>query len=98
LVAPARTSLEPAREEVVEDNRYYLWQRFHLPDPEWPRVIESRIDAAAGCWTYHYQRCTAEDQVPMQPAWHAAANVLRKSCRSTSSRNTFSRGLPRHMP
>ena len=48
LIAPSRTSPAAPREEVVEDNRYYRWQRFHFADPEWPRVIESRIDAAGG--------------------------------------------------
>ena len=42
LLAPARTSTESPRLEVVEANEFYLWQRWHFPDPQWPRIIELR--------------------------------------------------------
>ena len=45
LLAPPRTSSEAPQTEVVESHANLLWQRVHLPDPEWPRVIEVRSDA-----------------------------------------------------
>ncbi len=45
LVAPhAATSAAP-RVEVVEDNAFVRWHRLHFPDPDWPRVLEVRLDA-----------------------------------------------------
>src|SRR6185295_10276520 len=46
LLAPARTSAEAPRREVVESNAFYRWERFHLADPHWPRVIEVRADVS----------------------------------------------------
>jgi len=48
LIAPARQSTAPPRVETVESNAYFLWQRVHLPDPQWPREIEIRADALGG--------------------------------------------------
>ena len=45
LLAPARSSREAPRLEVVESNAFYRWERFHLPDSQWPRIIEVRADA-----------------------------------------------------
>ena len=46
LIAPPRTSREAPRLEIVEENRFFRWQRLHFPDREWPRIIEFRFDAA----------------------------------------------------
>ena len=48
LLAPVRTSSETPRTETVESNAYFLWQRTHLPDSQWPRIIEVRVDALGG--------------------------------------------------
>ncbi|MBM3459406.1 MAG: hypothetical protein FJX77_12855, partial [Armatimonadetes bacterium] len=48
LTAPARTTPGEARTEVVESNAHFLWQRTHLPDSEWPRIVEVRADALGG--------------------------------------------------
>ncbi len=46
LLAPPRLSTAKAEvEEKVESNPFFLWKRFHLPDPEYPRIIEMRADA-----------------------------------------------------
>lgn len=45
LMAPKRTSQEAVIFEVVESNANFLWERYHIPDPEWPRIIEVRADA-----------------------------------------------------
>jgi hypothetical protein len=45
LLAPALTPPIEARTETVESNACFLWQRTHLPDTQWPRVIEVRADA-----------------------------------------------------
>jgi hypothetical protein len=44
LMATPRTSTESPRVEVVEENDSYRWQRWHFPDPQWPRIIEVRAD------------------------------------------------------
>ncbi|MBI2842244.1 MAG: hypothetical protein HYX78_02475 [Armatimonadetes bacterium] len=48
LVAPERTSRAEPRVEVVEKNRFFLWQRFHVPDRDWPKIIEVRADSLGG--------------------------------------------------
>jgi hypothetical protein len=45
LLAPARSTIDAQRREVVESNAFYRWERFHLADPQWPRMIEVRADA-----------------------------------------------------
>lgn len=44
LLAPRRESVEPPRMQTVESNEFFVWRRFHLDDPVWPRVIEVRAD------------------------------------------------------
>jgi len=62
LVSPARKSEEKPAVETVESNAFFLWQRFRLPDPEWPRVIEIRADALGGVTVLaHLQRNLPED-------------------------------------
>jgi hypothetical protein len=46
LIAPARASTACAKAETVERNHHFLWQRQLFDDPQWPRVIEIRADAA----------------------------------------------------
>jgi len=46
MLAPARASMDPPRREVVESNAFFRWEQFHLADPQWPRIIEVRADAA----------------------------------------------------
>lgn len=48
LLAPPRTSSRTSRVELVESNANFLWQRIHLPDSQWPRVIEVRADVLGG--------------------------------------------------
>ncbi|MDO8585676.1 MAG: hypothetical protein Q7T82_01425 [Armatimonadota bacterium] len=57
LVAPRRTSCEPAQTEIVESNSYFTWTRVLLPDSRWPRVIEVRADVLGGVTVIaHLQR------------------------------------------
>jgi len=48
LLAPARTIDSPARVELVESNAFFVWQRFYWSDPQWPRMVEVRVDALGG--------------------------------------------------
>ena len=48
LLAPPRSTSEPAYVETVEQNAHFLWQRVILPDPQWARIIEVRADVL-GC-------------------------------------------------
>ena len=42
VTAPRATTR--ARREVVESSRMFLWERYHIEDPEWPQVVEVRVD------------------------------------------------------
>lgn len=79
LIAPARTSSEAPRLEIVESNQFFRWQRFHFPDPEWPRVIEYRVDTAGGVvLVAHLQRGTTNGVFAPELGWEwvaAAKNV-----------------------
>ncbi len=62
LLAPPRTSTNAPRLEIVEQNQFFRWQRLHLDDPQWPRVIELRMDALGGVVAVaHLQRNLADD-------------------------------------
>jgi hypothetical protein len=62
LVAPARADAGEWKCETIESNAFYLWQRFHLPDPQWPRVVEVRVDALGGVMVQaHLRRDLAGD-------------------------------------
>ncbi len=70
LIAPSRTANEAPRLEIVEENQCFRWQRFHLPDPEWPRVIEFRFDAAGGVVAVaHLQRGLTNDHFAPELGW-----------------------------
>src|SRR5438552_4720755 len=62
LIAPARTSTDAPRRELVESNAFYLWERIHLPDPHWPSVIEVRASSLGEVVVIgHLQRKLPED-------------------------------------
>jgi hypothetical protein len=72
LLAPTRTSAEAPRHEVVEDNQFYLWQRWHFPDAQWPRIIELRSDALGGVVVVaHLQRKLPVDGFAPDFGWQA---------------------------
>jgi hypothetical protein len=74
IIAPARASKEPARVETVESSAYYLWQRYHLADANWPRVIEVRADSLGGVVVVaHLQRCLPEDDYAPDIGWSIEA-------------------------
>ena len=83
LIAPPRTSSEAPRLEIVETNQFVRWQRLHFPDPEWPRVIESRMDSAGGVvLVAHLQRGSTNDVFAPELGWElvtAAKNVALRS-------------------
>ena len=102
LIAPPRTSIEPPRLEVVETNQFFRWERFHFPDPQWPRVIESRLDSAGGVvLVAHLQRGTTNDVFAPELGWElatAAKNVALRSGEALTSaadkplRHSFTNG------
>ncbi len=70
LIAPARTANDAPRLEVVEENAFYRWQRLVLPDAQWPRVIEFRLDAAGGVAVIaHLQRGNTNDHYAPDLGW-----------------------------
>ena len=83
VVAPLRTTTDAPRLEVVEQNAYYRWERLHVPDPIWPRVIEVRMDALGTVAVVaHLQRNVAGNDWAPDFGWeitsNSAASVLEK--------------------
>jgi len=76
LIAPRRTSSEPPRLEIVEENRFYRWQRIHLADPQWPRVIEFRIDTLGSVVAVaHLQRADTNGIFAPDIGWEVVASA-----------------------
>ena len=94
LLAPARTSTEGPRLEVVEDNSEYRWHRWHFPDAQWPRIIELRCDAlGAVVVVAHLQRHLPEEGRAPSFGWEAKTRA--NSLTVTSSNAPFTlRGEP----
>jgi len=69
-LAPARACTEVPRLEVVEDNGFYLWERWHFPDALWPRIIEVRCDVLGGVAVVaHLQRNVPGDGFAPDFGW-----------------------------
>ncbi len=93
LVAPARNSTAPARRETVESNVYYRWERFFLPDTQWPRVVEVRADALGGIVVIaHLQRNLPKDGRAPDLGWEAEIPFAGKSYLSTGQGNPTTLG------
>ncbi len=76
LIAPARIASEPPRLEIVEENSFFRWQRLHLSDPQWPRMIEFRMDAAGGVAVVaHLQRGNTNDNYAPDLGWELVTNA-----------------------
>jgi hypothetical protein len=75
-IAPPRTSSELPRLEIVEENRFFRWQRIHLADPQWPRIIEFRFDAMGGVVAVaHLQRGSTNGNFAPEIGWELATTV-----------------------
>ena len=83
LIAPPRASHEPPRLELVEENRFFRWQRLHFPDREWPRVIEFRFDTAGTVVAVaHLQRASTNDHFAPDLGWELVAPARSVSLRA----------------
>jgi len=86
LLAPVRTSTAARRLEVVEDNAAYRWERWHFPDPQWPRIIELRRDALGGVVLIaHLQRNLPEDGRATDFGWEAKTRTASVSGTSSNT-------------
>jgi hypothetical protein len=85
LLAPARASGGSTHREIVEANSFYRWERFHLSDTDWPRVIEVRVDALGEVIVVgHLQRNLPGDGRAPDFGWEVAGIPARgfdKYCR-----------------
>lgn len=84
MLAPPRSSSEAPRTEVVESNINFLWQRIHLPDPEWPRIVEIRADILGGVTIIaHLQRNQPDNGRAPDFGWEVSTDLssgfLRRS-------------------
>ncbi len=74
LQGPPRTATEEARTEIVEDNAAFRWQRIHLPDPQWPRILEIRTDVLGSVLLQaHLQRNLPGDAYAPDFGWSVEA-------------------------
>ena len=86
LIAPPRTSSEPPSVETVEANQFFRWQRLHFPDPQWPRVIESRLDSAGGVVLVAHLQCgSTNDIFAPELGWELATPAKSVRLRSGES-------------
>ncbi len=86
LLAPARTSTEAPRLEVVEENDAYRWLRWHFSDPHWPRIIELRCDALGGVVLIaHLQRNLPADGRAPGFGWSAKTQAPFLTGQSTNA-------------
>jgi hypothetical protein len=84
MIAPARTETGEPKRETVESNACYLWQRFHIPDPQWPRIVEVRADALGGVVVVaHLQRSLPGDGRASDLGWDIEVHPSRldRPCR-----------------
>lgn len=62
FVAPPRVSTDAPRIEIVESNAYFIWQRIHICDEDWPRIIEIRTDILGGVTVVAHLRHNLPDR------------------------------------
>jgi len=83
LLAPTRSSEEAPRTETVESGPAYLWRRYMIADPQWPRVIEVRADALGGVVVIaHLQRNLPEDGYAPDFGWEVEGKITSASVQS----------------
>jgi hypothetical protein len=82
LLAPPRSAPGEARSESVEVNAGFRWQRFHLADPQWPRVIEVRVDVQGGVLLQaHLQQNLGRDAYAPDFGWSVETQAAPASLR-----------------
>lgn len=70
LLAPLRQTGSEPRIEIVESHENMHWTRHHYSDPQWPRIIEVRVDALGGVVVVaHLQRRLPGDGWTPPLAW-----------------------------
>lgn len=85
-IAPPRTSSELPRIENVEENQFFRWERIHLSDLQWPRVIEVRLDALGGVVAVmHLQRASTNDHFAPGIGWEVVASTRGVALRSVDT-------------
>ncbi len=71
LDAPPLVTKGAGRREIVESHETYRWERFHFDDPNWPRIIETRADAAGGVVVVaHLQRGDSNGNFAPEIGWN----------------------------
>lgn len=75
MIAPEMQAPGDPKVETVESGRHYLWQRLRFDDPQWPRVIEVRIDARGTvALIAHLQRNIPDDGFAPDFGWELTSN------------------------
>jgi len=70
LIAPGLESSGQAVPEVVEWGNYYAWFRLLVPDSQWPRIIEVRMDSTGNVAVQaHLQRLEKGDAASPEIGW-----------------------------
>jgi hypothetical protein len=70
LLAPAMQAGASVQTETVESGPHYLWRRFRVADPQWPRILEVRADSLGTLVIVgHVQRLAAGDGYAPDLGW-----------------------------
>jgi hypothetical protein len=97
LLAPPRTARDTPRIETVESNAAFRWQRIHLADPGWPRIIEVRTDARGGVLLQaHLQRNVPGDGYAPDFGWEIQTRTPSASLQENGQQRPVRQELLAH--
>ncbi len=81
LIAPACSWPERPVVETVERGEYYVWIRIFVPDPQWPRILEIRMDSAGSAAVVSYmQRIAGQDGFVPNYGWRISGLKATRFC------------------
>lgn len=79
IIAPALSPGCTPKLEVIESGMRYLWLRLLCPDPDWPRIVELRVDALGTvALRAHVQRLGKGDAYAPDLGWSVTGAGIPK--------------------
>ncbi|HOE12518.1 MAG TPA: alpha/beta hydrolase family protein [bacterium] len=95
LLAPACSWPEQPVVETVERGRNYTWIRIFIPDPQWPRILEIRMDSLGSVAVIaHLQRMAEQDGFAPDYSWRISG--LKTTCFRIDGRSLCSHEEIKH--
>lgn len=90
LIGPPQRNPGRVQAEVIEWGAHYGWIRLLSPDPEFPRIIEVRIDSTGTVTAQaHFQRTIRGDDTAPDLGWRIAGPPM-----ATTAHHHFEAGTP----